>query len=156
MRSGMIFHGRKHRPKWCAEKTIILDDFPRMVISCGIGVVSVWLPVEMLSWDTDNPPTSLGILFRVSFFVLSTYNVLFLSDSFWKGAVIPMLSPRSEFAVTLMASYPEDAFIDVVANSISGTTMLSIALKIAFWILASPMSTMLHISLSVFSLYHPS
>ena len=54
------------------------------------------------------------------------------SDAFSKGAVIPICSPRSEFAVTPVASRPEGAFIDLIANSILAATVLSIAIKIAF------------------------
>ena len=38
-----------------------------------------------------------------------------------------MCSPRSELAMTLVASRPEDAFINLIANSILGATILSIA-----------------------------
>ena len=48
-----------------------------------------------------------------------------VSDEFSKEALIPTCSPQSEFAVTLVASCPEDAFIDLIANSILGATMLS-------------------------------
>ena len=45
-----------------------------------------------------------------------------------------MRSPRSEFTVTLAASGLEVAFIDLTCNSILGLIILSIAVKIAFWI----------------------
>ena len=57
-------------------------------------------------------------------------------------------------AVTLVASRPEDAFIDLIASSILGATMLSLAVKIAFWILSSTVSTLLLISMSIPSLKH--
>ena len=50
------------------------------------------------------------------------------------------MSPCSEFAVTLAASRPEDAFIDLTANSFLGEIMLSIVVKITFWILSSTVS----------------
>ena len=54
-------------------------------------------------------------------------------------ALIPTCSLRSEFADTLVASRPEDAFIDLIASSILGATMFSIAVKIAFCILSVSM-----------------
>ena len=39
-------------------------------------------------------------------------------DAFSKEALNPTSSLRSEFADTLVASRPEDAFIDLIANSI--------------------------------------
>ena len=105
---------------------------------------------------TNNSLTTSGILSRVSSFVINTCSVIFLSDTFSKGAVIPMCSPRSGFVVTLVASRLEDAFIDLTANSILGVILLSIAVKIAFWILSSTVSTKLPVSLSIFSLKHPS
>ena len=103
---------------------------------------------------TDNSLTSSGTLFRVSLFVLNTCSVLFLSDMFWKRAVIPMCYPRSKFTMTLVASRPEDAFIDLFANSILGEILLSIGVKIAFWILSSTVSTALPISLSILPIKH--
>ena len=83
------------------------------------------------------------MLFRVSSFTFDTCSILLFPDAFSKEALTPACSPRSEFAVTLVASCPEDAFIDLIANAILGTTMLSIAIKIAFWILSSTASTIL-------------
>ena len=79
---------------------------------------------------------------------------MLLSDAFSKEALVPICSPRSEFAVTLVASRLEDAFIDLIAHSILGATTLSIAVKIAFCILSSNVSTKLLISLSTLSLKH--
>ena len=45
-----------------------------------------------------------------------------------------MCFPRSNFAVTLVASPPEDAFIDLTANSILGVLKLSIAVKIGSYL----------------------
>ena len=59
-------------------------------------------------------------------------NVLLLSDAFSKEALIPTCSLRSEFADTLVTSRPKDAFIDLMANSILGATMLSMAPKLHF------------------------
>ena len=49
-----------------------------------------------------------------------------------------MCSPRTEFAQMLVASRPEDAFIDLIANSILGATILSVAVKIAFGFCLGP------------------
>ena len=115
--------------------------------------MSVRLPVILCSW-TDNLLTSSGLLFRVSSFTFNTFSVVFLSDTFWKGVVIPICSLRCKFAVTLVASCPEGAFIDLIANSILGATLLLIAVKIAFWIPFSTVSTILLIFLSILSLKH--
>ena len=77
---------------------------------------------------------------RVSPFTFDTPSVLLFSDAFSKEALIPTCSLRSEFALTLVASRPEDAFIDLIAISIFGVTMLSITAKIAFCILSSTVS----------------
>ena len=47
-----------------------------------------------------------------------------------------------------------DGFTDLTANSILGVRIISIAIKIAFWILSSTVSTMLPFSLSILSLKH--
>ena len=70
------------------------------------------------------------------------------SDAFSKEALIPTRSPRSEFAITLVTSRPEDAFIDLIANSILGATMLSIAAKISFWILFNCINNIAHFSIN--------
>ena len=70
------------------------------------------------------------MLFRVSSFTFDSCNILLFSDAFSKKALIPACSPRSEFAVTLVAFHPEDAFIDLFANSILGAKMLSIAVEL--------------------------
>ena len=57
-----------------------------------------------------------------------------------KDDVIPISSPRSKFAVTLVASHLEHAFIDLIANSILRATIPSLVVKIAFRILSSTMS----------------
>ena len=57
-----------------------------------------------------------------------------------KDDVIPISSPRSKFAVTLVASHREHAFIDLIANSILRATIPSLVVKIAFRILSSTMS----------------
>ena len=90
---------------------------------------------------TDNPLTSSGTLCRVSSFTFDTCRILLFPDAFSKEALIPTCSPRSEFAVTLVTSHPEDAFRDLIANSILGATTLSIAVKITFCILSSTVST---------------
>ena len=87
-------------------------------------------------------------------FTFNTPSVSLLPGALSKGALIPTCSLRSEFAGTLVTSRPEDAFIDLIANSILGATMLSIAVKIAFCILSSTVSTILFISLSILSLKH--
>ena len=54
----------------------------------------------------------------------------------------------------LRLSHPEDAFIDLIVDSILGATIQSIAVKIAFWILSSTVLTILVISLSILSMKH--
>ena len=103
---------------------------------------------------SDNSLTSSGFMFRVSSFAFNTWTVLFLSDKFSKRALIPMCSPHSELATTLVASHPEDAFFDLMANSILGVIIVYIAVKIAFWILSFTVSTIVPISPSIFSLKH--
>ena len=78
---------------------------------------------------TDNSPISSGTFFRVASFPFDTCNALLFPDAFSKEALIPTFFPRSEFAVTLVISRPEGAFIDLIANSILGATMLSMAVK---------------------------
>ena len=105
---------------------------------------NLWWVCDCLSKcviGTDNSFTSPGMFPRVSSFAFNSWNVLFLSDRFWKQAVIPTRSPRSEFAVTMAASRLEDAFIDLTANSIPGVIIISIAVKNAFWSLPSTVST---------------
>ena len=104
--------------------------------------------------EIDNSLSSSGTLCRVSSFTFDTCSILLFPDAFSKEALIPTCSPRSAFAVTLVASRPEDAFIDLIADSIFGATMLTIAVKIAFCILSSTVSTILLISLSILSLKH--
>ena len=91
---------------------------------------------------------------RVSSIVLNACKISFLWDTFSKGTVIPMCSPRFEIAMTLVASSPENAFFDLIASSILGVIALSIAVTIAFWLLSLTVSTNLPISLSIFSLKH--
>ena len=55
---------------------------------------------------------------RVSSFTIDTPSVLSFPDAFSKEASIPTCSLRSEPADALVASRPEDAFIDLIANSI--------------------------------------
>ena len=70
---------------------------------------------QMCTW-ADSSLTSSAMLFLVSSFVFNRCSVLFLSDTFSKEAVVPMCSQRSEVAVTLVASRPEDAHFDLAAN----------------------------------------
>ena len=65
----------------------------------------------------DNSLTSFGVLCRVSSFTFDTCSILLFPDAFSKKALIPTCSPRSEFAVTLVSSRPEDEFIDLIAKS---------------------------------------
>ena len=108
------------------------------------------------SWDsgTDNALTSSGMLCRVSSFTFDICRKMLFSDAISKEAFIRTCSPRSEFAVTLVTSCPEDACIDLIAISILGATMLSIAVHIAFCILSSTVPRMLLIYLSILSLKH--
>ena len=59
-----------------------------------------------------------------------------------------------EIATTLVAPRPGDAFNDLTANSIVGVILLSITVKIAFWIFLSTGSTILFICLSILSSKH--
>ena len=83
-----------------------------------------------------------------------SWNVSFLSNRFSNEEVISISSPRSEFVVTLAASRPEDGLLDLTAISFFGLIILSIAVRIAFWIYCSTAWTMLPISLSILSLKH--
>ena len=103
---------------------------------------------------TDNSPTLSWGLQRFSSFAFVMPNVPLFSDALPKEVFILSWSLRSEFPDTLITSRPEDAFIDLIANSILGAMMLSIATRIAFCILSSTVSTILLISLSIFSLKH--
>ena len=72
------------------------------------------------------------MILRVSSFFVNTRITLFLSDTLSKDAVIPMRSPRSELALTLVVSCAENAFIDLTAYSILRVTVLSNAVRMAF------------------------
>ena len=72
------------------------------------------------------------MLIRVSSFPFGTCSTFLCPDAFSKEASIPACFPRSQYAVTRIASRPEDAGNYLIANSISGATMLSIAVKLAF------------------------
>ena len=102
---------------------------------------------------TDNSLTPSWELRRASSFILVTPIMLLFSDAFSKEAPIPACSLHSEFADTLVTSRPENAFNDLIANSIFGATILSMAAKIALYILSSTVSTILFISLSILSLF---
>ena len=118
-------------------------------------VVTVWWVCGCRSRcvaGTKNPLTSCGMLFRVSSIVINTCIVLFLSDTFSEGPQIPMYSPSSDFTMRLVASCPVDGFIDLTANTILGGIILSFAVRIGFWILSLTVSTILPISLSIFSI----
>ena len=130
---------------WCCGKPKTSFDY----VFGSTSVMSVWLLV-----GTDESHTSSGMIFWVSSFVWNTCNVLFLPDTFSNGAEIPMCSPRSDFAMTLVTSHPEDAFFELCAHSILVVIILSIAVKFAFWILSPTVSAILPISLSIFSLKH--
>ena len=103
---------------------------------------------------TDNSLTSSWILFRVSSFLFDTSCVLFLSDTFSREVVTPICSPRSELAIALVASPSEGAFIDLIANLILKLLLLPTAIKKAFWILSSTVSTTWPIFLSIRPLKH--
>ena len=102
----------------------------------------------------DNSLTSSRIWFRVSSFTFNSWIVLFFPDKFSGVSVIPMCFPRSELAITLVASRPHDAFFDLIANSTLGWIILFIAVKIAFWNLSSTVATILPFSVSILSLKH--
>ena len=56
----------------------------------------------------------------------NSWDYLFLSDTFSKKTVIPKWAPRSDSAVILTMSRPEDAFIDSTATSIVDLMILFI------------------------------
>ena len=58
------------------------------------------------------------MLCRVSSFTFDTSSVSLFLDVFSREALTPTRSLRSDFAETLVASRPEDAFIDLIASSI--------------------------------------
>ena len=76
----------------------------------------------------------------------------FFKIVFSKRAVVAKYSPRSGFAVTFVGSCPEDSVFNLIANSILGAAIMSMAVKIAFWIMSSTVSAILLIPLSIFSL----
>ena len=104
--------------------------------------------------ETDNLLTSSGMLFRVSSFPFDICCTLLFPDAFSKKAILPTCSLHSKFAATLVASRQEHAFTDLIANSIIEATMLPVAVKIAFCIPSSTVSTILLLSLSILSLNH--
>ena len=94
------------------------------------------------------------MLCRVSSFTFDTCGILLSPDAFSEEALIPACSLRSEFADTLAASRPDVSFIDLIANSILGATILPMAVEIAYYILSSTVSKILLISLSILPLKH--
>ena len=72
----------------------------------------------------------------------------------FQEAVIPICSPHSKLVVTLAATCPEDKFNDLAANLIIGVMMLSMVVKILFWILSSTVSTLFPIFLPIQSVVH--
>ena len=144
----------------CFLSSVRLSD---IYLYCWLWWVSV-LPPNAMQWvgdrrsncvpRADNPFTLSWKLHRVSSFIFVTPNVSLFTDAFSREALIPVYSLRSECADTLVTSRSEDAFIGLIANSILGAIMLSIAANIAFCILSSTVSTILFISLSILSLKH--
>ena len=124
--------------------------------------MTVWWPLWRLSarsvclcsWDqyytyfVRDVPSSLIID------LIYVMKCVFLITYLFKNSVIPICTPSFEFAATLVASRLEDAFVDLTANSILGVIVLSITVKIAFWIHSSTVSTILIISLSILSVRH--
>ena len=128
--------------QWTFKKKQFSSDVPQATtrkLNKGI-VMSVWMPVKTCFWDRQ--------------FTYLVWNVVSSLIAFSKKALVPTCSLRSEFADTLVTSRREDAFIDLIANSILGAIMLSKVVKIAFCILSSTVSMILLISLSIFSLKH--
>ena len=103
---------------------------------------------------TDDSLTSSRLLFRASSFTFDTYNALLFSDAFSIRGSKPYMFPIFCFAVTLVASRPQDAFTDLIANLILGATIVSKAVKSALWILSSTVSRKLLVSLSIFPIKH--
>ena len=75
--------------------------------------------------ENENSLPSSRILFWVLSTLFNTCSVTVFSDTFSKGGVFPGWSPHSEFTAKLVASRPEDAFFDLIANSffLSNTTI---------------------------------
>ena len=128
---------------------------PKIVSNCDECLIfgqNVFLGTTIQLPDLGCSPESHHL--RLFIEVCCSRSMLFPSDKFSKPAVIPIRFPRSEFAVTLASSRPEDTFFDLTANWILGAIILSIPLKIAFFILSSTASTILPNSLSIHSLKH--
>ena len=123
----------------------------------AVRSVTMWwlcLPVKKCIWEPE-------FIYLVRKFVSSLItciktHVVYCSFRirFKIGAIIPSCSQRSGLRITLVASHPEDAFIDLLANSILGVKILSLVVKVAFWFLFTTVSTTLPISLPIFLLKH--
>ena len=116
-------------------------------------VMNVWLSVKLCSRDRQFTYPVLGVASSLIIYTGYSYCVVVFRCVFKRGTNSRM-PLHSEFAHTLVTSRPEDAFIDLIANSIFGATILSMAAKIAFCILSSTVSTKLFIFLSILPLKH--
>ena len=85
--------------------------------------MSVCLPVKMCFRDRQFTYL-VWIMCRVSSFTFDAPNVSLFLDAFSKEALISTRSLRSEFADTLVASRPDDAFIDLIASSNLGSNYI--------------------------------
>ena len=91
-----------------------------------------------------------------SIVIFSSLNVSFFWDGFSTRFVTLGYSSRSELAITLAISRPNDAFNDLSANSILVLIKLFTWIEKAIWNLPSGVSSILPISLVILSLRHPS
>ena len=106
--------------KYCFE-TPISPNLRRESIQLLATEMSVSLSVETCFWDRQLTHL-IRTAIRVSSFPYGTCCTLSFPDAFSKETLIPICSSRSEFATTRVASRPEDAFIELIANSILGAT----------------------------------
>ena len=115
--------------------------------------MSVWLPVKMSSWDRQS---TYLVCYAVSSLIIHfRYNLsIVVSRCVFKRGIDPCVFPT--FRVYRHTSHISSrrCTYDLIANSILGATILSIAVRIAFCILSSTVSTILFISLSILSLKH--
>ena len=115
--------------------------------------MNAWLPVGLCR-ATGSSSTASGIFPRVSSFTIFSWNVSFSWGTFSMQEVILTCSRCSDFPVTLAASHPADAFLDLTANSIPGVIRLSFLVKMGSWTLSSNVSSISFFSLSIPSITH--
>ena len=87
---------------------------------------------------TDNSHTSSGMFPRVPSFAFISWKVWLFSHTFSKEKIIPIRSLYSGFDVRLAASRPDDAFIDMTANSPLGWQKHQPQSKLHSWFYRQP------------------